>query len=905
MSGHSHDVSISTDVSAKVGGGFSASTRLSAEASSLFLPASTYSSSLAPGSDDYIHIPSIYDQLSFSPDYEVPGPNPQPFVEGTENNPTNDAASAPEDTSGAGSNSEAPRFDPHLSIEQLIATGVIGSDPSTRLASLSNEAQLFASQILNSFGINADGAIAAVGDFLGTGGKWLSPESVTNPADLTISMVGNADQANFVISPDGTMICRNPPLAGQTEITIALDDNVFGVTEAQTQTLTDFTQYLEQSLSKENEAGETVTPVIDESIQAIIAPAEDTTSSDDDGNPYSNDTSSGGGGSGGGGSGGGGGGSGGGGSGGGGGGGGGDGGYHSSTDNSNTSQDGGGSNILVPQDQYALPDDTAALDWLKAVDATVLGNGTGSDRYNAVGQWNDGSGYGVGAYNSSAENIANWVYNLTDADLDAMEADECDGSCGEAGAGATEKATAKQGEKGKGKGGQGSNSAATRRHHHHTHPQGTVERLRALRDELHTVHGSNTGPLTQEDLDKLFSQHQTGSASDSLVKMFADMTRVPPVDSSVIQSELAATFGASLQERMANDLLMEYGAQYQQLHPDADLRDPATLRNAAGTLMLAMHLGHYPSEEEIRSDANNPSGIINTTNNEIAPPQSQNGGGASDGIFGSGMMEIDPDTGNPGNFIYNGQINSFAQRSILAAAAQSEGQQLWREVQNGASGGNLGCAASVSEILNMANIGDFAGADTQFDNLNVVGLRQRLLELGWTEHTDARPGDVVIAFGGMSDGHTGIVGPNGTVYQNKSSEGGVWRQGDLSYFENWNQVTFLRPPEEHVYPQGECTWFVSQNHATSPSGRTWGHANTWFDNARAEGVPTSDHPVEGSIVCYNGPDYDPQCGHVALVIDVDEANHTYTVREMNYAGSGIVTTRTLPWPDPNVEGFIL
>lgn len=905
MSAHSRDVSTSTDVSAKISSGFSASTRLSAEAGSLFFSAMTYSSSFAPESGTYLYVSSIYDQLSFVPDNELPGPNVPPAAEGSGDNTPNNGDStiyggalAPDDSGAGNDSTDAPPFDPRLTIEQLIATGVIGSDPAIMLTSLTHEAQMFASGILGALGINADGAIAAIDNLLGTEEQWLSPENLTNPADVTISMIGNADQANFVIAADGTLICRNPPFTDQSgnpiQITIALEDSVFGVTDAQSQTLNDFTQYLHQSLSKENEDGELIAPVIDESILTIIAPAEDAQSSDADSNPYSNDSSSGG--SGGGGSGGG---------GSGGGGGGGDGGYNSTSDGLNTSQDGGGSNILIPQDQYALPDDTAALDWLKAVDATVIGNGTGSDRYNAVGQRNDGSGYGVGAYNSNAENIANWVYNLTDADLDAMEADECDGSCGEAGAGAADKAPAKQGEKGKGRGGQGSNSASSRRHHHHTHPQGTVERLRALRNELHTIHSSNTGPLTQEDLAKLFGQHQTGSASDSLVKMLADMTRVPPVDQSVIQSELGDTFGPSLQERMANDLLMEYGAQYRQLHPDANLQDPAVLRNAAGTLMLAMHLGHYPSEEEIRADANDPSGIINSTNNEISPPQTQNGGGASDGIFGSGMMEIDPDTGNPGNFIYNGQINSFAQRSILAAAAQSEGQQLWQEVQNGASGGNLGCAASVSAILNMANIGDFAGSDTQFDNLNVVGLRQRLLALGWTEHTDARPGDVVIAFGGMSDGHTGIVGPNGTVYQNKSSEGGVWRQGDLSYFENWNQVTFLSPPPEHVYPQGECTWFVSQNHATSPSGSTWGNANTWFEHARAEGVPTTDHPVEGSIVCYNGPDYDPQCGHVAIVIDVDEANGTYTVREMNFGGFGVVTTRTLPWPDPNVEGFIL
>ena len=43
-------------------------------------------------------------------------------------------------------------------------------------------------------------------------------------------------------------------------------------------------------------------------------------------------------------------------------------------------------------------------------------------------------------------------------------------------------------------------------------------------------------------------------------------------------------------------------------------------------------------------------------------------------------------------------------------------------------------------------------------------------------------------------------------------------------------------------------------------------------------------------------------GHVAFVIAVSPA--TYTVSEMNFLGWGQVNTRTVPWPDHHLSGFI-
>ena len=100
------------------------------------------------------------------------------------------------------------------------------------------------------------------------------------------------------------------------------------------------------------------------------------------------------------------------------------------------------------------------------------------------------------------------------------------------------------------------------------------------------------------------------------------------------------------------------------------------------------------------------------------------------------------------------------------------------------------------------------------------------------------------------------------------------------------------------FPFGQCTWWAAYNRRV-----TWnGHAGDWLVNARAQGVPTSSSPSVGAIVVYRrGGDYSSY-GHVAIVIEV--AASSYTVSEMNAVGWGRVSTRTIRWPDAQVQGFI-
>jgi len=100
------------------------------------------------------------------------------------------------------------------------------------------------------------------------------------------------------------------------------------------------------------------------------------------------------------------------------------------------------------------------------------------------------------------------------------------------------------------------------------------------------------------------------------------------------------------------------------------------------------------------------------------------------------------------------------------------------------------------------------------------------------------------------------------------------------------------------FPYGQCTWWAAYNRRV-----TWrGDARDWLVNARAQGLATSDRPSVGAIAVYQpGGEYSAY-GHVALVVAVSP--HKYTVSEMNAPKWGEVSTRVLPWPDPQVQGFI-
>ncbi|GEM_PF-3485976 len=164
------------------------------------------------------------------------------------------------------------------------------------------------------------------------------------------------------------------------------------------------------------------------------------------------------------------------------------------------------------------------------------------------------------------------------------------------------------------------------------------------------------------------------------------------------------------------------------------------------------------------------------------------GGGPA---FGSSEGASLPASG-PGSFNnYDGNPGDMSQdqTSSVDTAEADLYKQMWTNFP--AASAEEGCAASVSQVLDDAGVAHLTPG--QGDALCST-MQQDLMKQGWTVTDKPQPGDVVIGYGGLSSAHTGIVGPNGTVFDNHSSTG-RWSKDNLSYFSNWNKVVFLRPPD--------------------------------------------------------------------------------------------------------------
>ncbi|MBD3238769.1 MAG: LysM peptidoglycan-binding domain-containing protein [Candidatus Moranbacteria bacterium] len=98
----------------------------------------------------------------------------------------------------------------------------------------------------------------------------------------------------------------------------------------------------------------------------------------------------------------------------------------------------------------------------------------------------------------------------------------------------------------------------------------------------------------------------------------------------------------------------------------------------------------------------------------------------------------------------------------------------------------------------------------------------------------------------------------------------------------------------HRFPYGWCTWYVaSRRHV--PWG---GNAGTWLYHARAYGAKTGKSPAAGAIIVTR----ESRWGHVGIVEKVKGGQ--ITIREMNYKGWGVVSTRTISAKSSVIKGYI-
>jgi|GEM_PF-6182668 len=133
---------------------------------------------------------------------------------------------------------------------------------------------------------------------------------------------------------------------------------------------------------------------------------------------------------------------------------------------------------------------------------------------------------------------------------------------------------------------------------------------------------------------------------------------------------------------------------------------------------------------------------------------------------------------------------------LMSLSERAQGRQLWAETQfaGACEGGNLGCAASVSKILQ-------EGGYNYANSAGVIDLSNQMKANGWTESTGAetaQPGDIIYADGGGTKQHIGIVGidenGNKVIYNNQSSTG----QWAMDPFNACSIISDYSPDQVHV-----------------------------------------------------------------------------------------------------------
>jgi surface antigen/LysM repeat protein len=161
--------------------------------------------------------------------------------------------------------------------------------------------------------------------------------------------------------------------------------------------------------------------------------------------------------------------------------------------------------------------------------------------------------------------------------------------------------------------------------------------------------------------------------------------------------------------------------------------------------------------------------------------------------------------------------------------------------------------------------------------------------------------DRIIAYNGLQDINDIepdelIIIPDGKIVAPPKAKPAIRNtvKGRLVYEPSVDDDTSI-VGKAHRFPWGQCTYYV----ATQTKVSWGGNANQWMRNAPAFGAKIAYTPKVGSIIVTNE---NRRYGHVAWIIGV--GNGTVTFREMNYAGLGAVTTRTLDTNDSRIKGYI-
>lgn len=108
-------------------------------------------------------------------------------------------------------------------------------------------------------------------------------------------------------------------------------------------------------------------------------------------------------------------------------------------------------------------------------------------------------------------------------------------------------------------------------------------------------------------------------------------------------------------------------------------------------------------------------------------------------------------------------------------------------------------------------------------------------------------------------------------------------------------VSYKIGSKANGYPYGYCTYYVATRRSVPAS---WGNAGLWLGSAQRAGYATGKAPVVGAIMVTR----ESWWGHVAFVESV--SGNSFTVAEMNYAGWGVVSRRSVSVGDSVIKGFV-
>lgn len=254
-------------------------------------------------------------------------------------------------------------------------------------------------------------------------------------------------------------------------------------------------------------------------------------------------------------------------------------------------------------------------------------------------------------------------------------------------------------------------------------PKGTCSRLRKMKD---SIEANKKDPSAKLD-------------------PFLEKLRDARSPSDLTSAEIKQNFPKEVQELAASATIGKFALQT--LNADGSID--------TGKVALSMHLGRVPDQSDLARPEYRSMMEAARQSYQIAE-----------------RRQMAPDSNAPIDWTdVNGRT--------LASAQNAVGHVMWRDFASVVEGGRLGCAASVSEVLEQTGIRGIKSA-------LVTDFASQAMHRGYERLplSEGRPGDIVYGVepgggGGGGSAHIGIVGPGGAVYHNRSRSG-RWSEDRLA-----------------------------------------------------------------------------------------------------------------------------